>query len=125
MIDDLKPLLQQLPEPEPPSSIAATVMSRIEREADRRAEAHSVAPARAARELSTWLWTFIGIALVVILFANGWLSLNTPPDLTSPRVGAGRALLIPIQGPAMGLVGVGLLIYLAGLFGPLRSSGRD
>ena len=121
MNDDLTPLLRDLPEPAPPATLTATVMARIEREAEQRAEARSVTPVKAARGLSTWLWTFTGIALIVGLFANGWLSLNTPPDFTTSRIGFGRAMLVPLQGPTLWLAGLGLLVYLAGLFAPLRN----
>ena len=121
MNDDLIPLLRDLPEPAPPSSLTATVMARIERESD----ARSVVPVKTAADLRVWLWTFTGIAIVVVLFAKGWLTVGMPPDLMTPRLGVGRAMLVPIQGPTLWLVGVGLLVYLAGLFAPLRGSERD
>jgi hypothetical protein len=125
MIDDLTPLLRDLPEPAPHSSMTASVMARIEREAERKAEARSATRVKATGEVRVLFLTVAGLALVGVLFAYGWLSLETPPDFTSPRIGFDRARLVPIQGPAMWLVGVGLVIYLAGLFAPLRSGERD
>ena len=121
MTDDLEPVLEQLPEPAPPSSLTATVMARIAREAEVTA---AVAPVKTRRELRPWIWTFAGIGLVVALFVNGWLSIGALPDFTSARIGLGRATLVPIEGPTVWLVGLGLLIYLAGLFAPLRDRRR-
>ena len=121
MNDDLTPLLRELPEPAPPSTMTATIMARVQREAERKAEAQVVATVKTSVDLRMWLATFAGIALVVVLFISGWQSLGTVPDFTSPRIGSGRAMLVPIQGPTMLLMGLGLLIYLAGLFAPLRT----
>ncbi len=121
MTDDLAPVLSKLPEPMPASTLTATVMARIEREAERSAEAKVTVQVRRPREVRTWLWTFAGVALVLAAFANGWLSTGSLPDFTSPRVGRGGQSLIPVQGPATALLGVGLLVYLAGLFAPLLS----
>ena len=120
MVDDLTPVLARLPEPLPPSTLTATVMARIEREAEQHAADTLAAPARRP-ELRAWLWTFVGIALVLVAFINGWLSMETLPDFTAPVIGRGRPSLMPAGGPFALLVGVGLLVYLAGLFAPLRS----
>ena len=125
MNDDFTPLLRDLPEPAPPSTMTSTIMARIEREVERKAEARVAAAVRSPLDLRMWLSTFAGIALVVVLFANGWMSLGMLPDLTSRRIGWGHAMLVPIRGPAMLLVGLGLLVYLIGLFAPLRNDGRN
>lgn len=124
MIDDLKPLLQDLPDPAPPSSITATVMARIAREADRRMEDQVTAPVRRASEVGAWLYACTGVALVLLACAYGWFSTESIPDLTSARIGVGRPPLMPSLGPFSALLGFGLLVYLAGLFAPLRSDRR-
>jgi len=125
MTDDLTPVLSQLPEPMPPSTLTATVMARVEREAELRADPMIAVPARRARELQTWLWSFAGIALVMFVFVNGWLSAASLPDVTGSRIGLNRAPLMPIETSVSLLLALGLLIYVAGLFAPLRSRGRE
>ena len=124
MTDDLTHLLSQLPEPMPPSTLTATVMARIEREAEQRAEAPLAAPANRARELA-WLWTFAGIALVMMGFINGWVSAGSLPDFTAARIGLNRAPLMPIGPSVTLLLALGLLVYVAGLFAPIRDESRD
>lgn len=116
MNDDLTPLMTRLPDPAPPSTLAATVMARIAREDEARQVA-AVEPAR--RERPTWIWALVGIAVVVGASAWGWLTAGTLPDLTSPRIGPGTPALMP-GGPAAAIIALGLLVYLAGLFAPLR-----
>ena len=125
MTDDLTPVLSQLPEPMPPSTLTATVMARIEREAELKAESMVAVPVNRARELQTWLWTFAGIALVVMGFINGWVSAGSLPDFTAARIGLNRAPLMPIETSVSLLLAIGLVAYLAGLFAPLRSERRD
>jgi hypothetical protein len=50
-----------------------------------------------------------------------WLVTGALPDLTSPRIGRDSLALAPIDGPAVLVLGLGLLLYLGGLFAPLRS----
>jgi hypothetical protein len=121
MMDDLTPVLSRLPEPMPPSTLTATVMARIEREAERKADAKVTVPVTRARDLQPWLWTFAGVALVLMVFINGWLSSPTPPDFTSARIGPGHAVLMPVETSVSLLLALGLIAYLAGLFAPLRS----
>ena len=125
MIDDLAPLLRDLPEPAPPSSMTATVMARIEREAEQKAHVKVGVPVSPARELRTWSWTVAGVALVLIAFVNGWLSSGSLPDFASARIGINHAPLMPVGTGVSMLLALGLIAYLAGLFAPLRSVGRD
>lgn len=121
MMDDLTPVLSRLPEPMPSSTLTATVMARIEREADHKAHAKVAVPASRARELRTWLWTFAGVAVVLMVFVNGWLSSGSLPNFTSARIGLGRAPLMPVGTSVSLFLALGLIAYLAGLFAPLRS----
>ena len=119
MNDDLAPILSTLPEPVAPSSITATVMARIEREAAaQRAEALS--PVRQKRDVSMWVTACIGMALVFGAIASGWYS-NGLPDTLSPRFLRG-GLTAVLAGWQASLVGVvGLVLCLRALFAPLRS----
>lgn len=121
MIDDLKPLLQGLPEPPPPPSITATVMARIARDVERRADGQVTAPARRISDVAAWAYTFAGVAMVLVVCTYGWFSTGSLPDLTSARIGPGRPALMPVLGPFSVPLALGLLVYLAGLFSPLRS----
>lgn len=125
MNDDLAPLLKELTEPAPPPTMTATVMARIAREAERRAEVPAVAPADRRADVAAWLYTFAGVAVVLLVCGYGWISTRSMPDLTSARIGLGRPTLIPVQGPLLVALGLGLLFYVAGLFAPLRSAGRE
>ena len=131
MTDDLAPLLNELPEPVPPSSITVTVMARIHREVEQKREAERksgstvTVSARQPRELQTWVWTFVGLALVLAVTIKGWLSSGSLPDFTSSRIGLGHVALMPVQGSLALLLALGLVIYLGGLFSPLRTRTRD
>ena len=109
-MDDLTPLLSRLPEPMPPSTLTATVMARIEREAEQKAEAKGPVPVSRARELRAWFWTFAGVSLVLVAFVSGWLSSGTLPTFTSARIGVSHAPLMP-GGSSLSLpLALGLLI---------------
>jgi len=128
MIDHVATAMARLPEPTPPASLKATVMARIAREAELQ---HDVAattadPARIPRERPVWIWTLAGGLVAVIgTSVYGWLMGGALPSLTSPLIGGGVPTLIPMQGSAALVVGLGLLIYLAGLFAPLRAPHRS
>jgi hypothetical protein len=124
MTDDLTPVLSRLPEPMPPSTLTATVMARIEREAGQRANATLTVARSRSREFQTWFWTFAGIGLVLMVFINGWLSSGVLPSLTAARIGFNRVPLMPAGTSVSLLLALGLIAYLAGLFAPLRSRGR-
>ncbi len=126
MIDHVATVMARLPEPTPPTSLKATVMARIAREAEPQ---HGVAAkaadhARIPRERPIWIWTLVGgLAMVFGTSVIGWLAVGALPSVTSPLIGgAGVATLIPMQGSAALMIGLGLVIYLAGLFAPLRRS---
>ncbi len=88
MRDDIEPLLSRLPEPAPPSSLAAGVMARIAREPDRASVAdvlRSAAPDRGERR--AWLWAVLGLAVVAGVLARGWSSDGFSADVMSLRTG--------------------------------------
>jgi hypothetical protein len=120
MMDDTTTLMARLPEPAPPPALAATVMARIAREAARDAVA---APARRRREGLAWLCALAGLAVVFGLSAWGWIGAALPHPM-SWSIGPGIPDVLPVEGPAVPLLALGLLLYLAGLFAPLRSGIR-
>jgi hypothetical protein len=125
MNDDLSTLMTNLSAPAPPASLKATVMARIAREADRQDAPvpSAIAPAHPGRDRVVWLSAFIGLAVVLSTVGYAWISAGTLPNVASPRLGPMSIPLIP-QGTAGMAIGLGLLVYLAGLFGPLRSDSR-
>jgi hypothetical protein len=131
MMDDLTPLLSRLPEPPPASTLTASVMARVHREVERKLEAEQTSGAAIAsragrlRELQPWLWSCGGVALVLLAFVNGWLSSGSLPSLTSARIGVGHQGLMPVGPGVSVLLALGLIVYLAGLFAPLRTGQRD
>ena len=121
MTDDIERLLARLPEPAPPPTLAATVMARIAREPDRAiVEAVLRSPAITRGDRPAWLWAVVGLLIVVGLTVDGWVSAGLSPDLTSSRIGIGRLALMPVEGPGVLLLAVGLWLFLLGLFAPLR-----
>lgn len=117
-MDDLAPVMSQLPDPDPPATLAATVMARIHREADEQAAFPAVVVSR--RDIASWWWTLAGVALVFGAAIYGWYATGATPDIVSSRIGPGRPALIPTAGPGGMVLALGLLCYLAGLFAPLR-----
>jgi hypothetical protein len=125
MNDDLATAMTQLAEPAAPATLKATVMARIAREADREPRPAVREPAGTPhrRELPLWLLSFAGLAIVLGASAYGALQAGVPPDVTSPRSLGGQVWL-PLQEPAALAVGLGLLVYVAGLLAPLRAGAR-
>jgi hypothetical protein len=121
MNDDLAPLLSTLAEPAAPSSITASVMARIEREASaHRVEIPSPAHRRQAGDASMWLTACVGIVLVCGAVAAGWYAYGFP-DLFAPQWlrGGLNAAFVGWQATLAGVLGIALC--LRALFAPLRS----
>jgi hypothetical protein len=116
MNDDLASVMSRLPDPAVPATLSATVMARIAREDDARAVVPVEVPRRA---WGAWVWSIAGLMIVVGASVWGWMSAGTLPDLLAPRIGPGRQPLLP-GGPAAAVIALGLFLYLAGLFAPLR-----
>ena len=117
MIDDIRPLLAHLPDVEPPSTLHAQVMARIARHAESVPAASRSTRVPAARFF--WVRVMTGLAIVLGVTVEGWLRAGMLPDVMSARVGFGSATLMPVDGPVVLLIAVGLVVYLTGLFAPL------
>jgi hypothetical protein len=117
MSDDLRPLLERMDEPSPPASLAAGVMARIEREgAPARVR---VATSAGGAERAVWIWALTGLALVIA----AWSSLPSPSSLM-PSAGLGGGRFLPAVGAGLVPLVIGLLLFLKGLFAPLRPGSR-
>ncbi|MGD8330115.1 MAG: hypothetical protein PVJ49_11825 [Acidobacteriota bacterium] len=129
-MNGLRSQLQRLPEPEPPAHLAADVAARIARLDNERvttgAQRGRPEPVRPAREQLAWAavigGTAIGFAAQTYRLATGEVA---PSWLGIP---AGRVIegFLPALSlsPATAVLAVGLALYVAGLFAPLRG-GRD
>lgn len=120
MTDPIAPLLARLPEPAPPPALAATIMARIERES---APVRAIAKPRASSHGPShlgWFWALAGAAGVAALAVQGWVRAGSGPDLTSARIGPSDVVLMPVEGWVSLLLCAALVVFLIGLFAPLR-----
>ena len=124
--------LKQLPEPAVPEGLAAGVTARIARidldpgEARTpRAGRAQMTAAEARRDRLAWAAALVGLAVSlgaqVYRVAVGEVTLGT--SLQTIGGIAGLVEMLPAS-PAVGVLAIGLLMYLAGLFAPMRSTGR-
>jgi hypothetical protein len=122
MKDPIEPLLARLPEPSPPPALTATVMARIARESApaRSADRAVRTPAASLGERLGAVWALAGVIFVVWVTVNGWIGVGPARAVTSFRIGSGRLVLMPVEGWASLFLCVGLVLYLVGLFAPLR-----
>jgi len=125
MNDGIDSLLTRLPEPEPPTTLSASIMARVEREADRPATAtRAFSREMNNRHAPAWTWAVLGIAVVTGLTVYGWLTKVNPPDVISSRIGLGRLERMPVDAVHVLLLATGLWLFLAGLFAPLARRER-
>lgn len=117
MIDEIGPLLARLPDPEPPATLSATVMARIAREPDRRSR-DAMARDQEERDRPFRARILAGVLVVLVVTVHGWIGGASVPDVVSWRMGLPR--LGPSGGPAALLIAIALLVYVRGLFAPLR-----
>jgi hypothetical protein len=124
MIDDMASTMTRLPDPAPPASLAATVMARIARLPDERsalppAETFAVKTTSGRGERLAWGWGLGGLVIAFGMYVRSEMAAGTLPDLISSRIGHVPLVTIPVE-PAMLVLGLGLVLYLRGLFSPLR-----
>jgi hypothetical protein len=122
----LKERLADLPEPTMPEGLAARTMARIARLEDEPATPASRSPEGGVLGVGgtgrAWALALAGHAvgfgaLVFVLLTGG----SSASDLTSSRIGGlGSLAGIPETAPVTLALATGLLLYLAGLFAPLR-----
>jgi len=112
--------LRALPGPDAPGDLASLVMARI---AQLPEPGSAVAAAAVRRPDWTQALTVLGgliagLALILTM-PTGVEALG---DFVMPRFSAAGGLAtMPSSGPAVLAIGAGLLVYIAGLFGPVRS----
>lgn len=110
--------LTRLSEPPAPATLAANVMARIARESEF-SKVDRVSRASASRRAG-WAWAAAGVAIVLGLTVQGFADAASHLEVFMPRTGFGAPVLRSrIPNHAVLLV-LGVLLFLAGLFAPLR-----
>lgn len=123
--------LKQLPEPVPPATLAPTVMARVSRVADARTSPSltGAVSVRSQREqhtrrwsdLPAWASALAGLAVVVVSWIAGGLAPGWWLAPISSQTGVQDLAKIPPNAQALLGLALGLLLYVAGLFAPLRN----
>ena len=125
----LEAALTGLQEPAAPPALAAVIMARAARIDENRAApgASRLTVDRTRSDRRAWVAALAGVAIGLGVHTYGLITGETPFGLTSSRIGgwADRFLEMPQVGPAVLVLGVGLLLYLVGLFAPIRDTGRN
>lgn len=116
--------LSRQAEPAPPAGLAAAIVARTARLDE---EVPSVSgdllrdpAARVRSDRPWWAAALVGGGAGLGVQVFGLLSGEMPLDLTSPRIGGGIEMLVP--SPSVVVLAAGLLLYLAGIFGPIDDS---
>ncbi|MCX6545861.1 MAG: hypothetical protein NTV05_15790 [Acidobacteria bacterium] len=122
--------LTHLPEPVPPATLVTTVMARVSLLDEEPASASLAYRAskensreggvRDLNDLPVWVAAFAGLAIVVVSWITGGQEAGSLLDLMSSRIGPPNLLRMSPNGSAVLWLALGLLLYLAGLFSPLR-----
>ena len=120
--------LKHLPDPAVPEELAASISARIARLDEEQAaptrESPRVAVAQAGRDrlalALAFLGATVGLGAQAYRLAVGEVSL----DLLSPRISGGLdgiVEILPVT-PALAVLAAGILLYLTGLFVPMRET---
>lgn len=120
--------LKRLPEPALPEGLTAGITARIARLDEERAadasEPPRVAVAEASRDRLAWAVALVG--MTVALGAQAYMLVvgEATLDLTSLRISSGMDGVVEMlpASSAVAVLAAGLLLYLAGLFAPLRGT---
>lgn len=123
MTEPVEARLARLAEPRAPSALAPNVMARIAR-LPVTDPVTAGQPGRKPARRSEWrlgaAWASIGILLVIGVVVQRWIATGSIFDLISPRIVAGGLGLMPVEGWTSLVLCAGLVLYLRGLFAPLR-----
>ena len=124
MIDEVAPTMTRLPDLAPPASVAANVMARIARLPDRSslvipAETSAVTTESRRGERMPWAWALAGLVVAFGAYVRSEIGVPSFPPFTSSRIGHLQLVTMPLE-PAMLILALGLLLYVKGLFSPLR-----
>ncbi len=120
----------RLPEPEPPAAFGRAVMARLSRMADERALHPLASPAsmrsRGGERLTHWIdlaagaAALAGLAIVLVSWIDAQAEAGWSLELWSRQLGTPGMMMLPQSGSVVWALAVGLVLYLAGTFAPLR-----
>jgi len=120
--------LKRLPEPAFPEGLTEAITARIarldEERADDAVEPPRLAVAEPRRDRLAWAMALLGLTVGLGAQAYRLAVGEASLDLVSPRMISGiegAVEMLPAS-PAVAVLALGLFLYLAGLFAPLRSS---
>lgn len=120
--------LTTLPQPAPPPDLTANVMARIARidEATSAAMAGAERPAMHIRDWSAWATTLGGVAAAAAIVMSTPLGHFMSLDIGWPGIRGITQSLVTIPAPTTGTLALaaGLLLFAAGLFGPVSDRSR-
>lgn len=125
MIDEVESKMTRLPDLVPPASLAAHVMARVARLPDGRSlvlpatRTSRVGTESRTRERLAWVSGLAGLVIALGACIHREVTTGTLPDLTSLHVGHVQLVTMPIE-PVMLVLALGLVLYLQGLFSPVR-----
>jgi hypothetical protein len=129
MIDEMASKMTRLPSLAPPASLAANVMARVARLSDERSVVRPavrtslIGTESSSSERLAWVSGLAGLVIALGTYVHREMAAGTLPDFTSSRIGHVQLVTMPIE-PAMLVLALGLLLYLKGLFSPLRRGNR-
>jgi len=118
--------LRALPGPDAPGDLASIVMARIAQQPEAGSatdpvteRALAVAHGRDWSQALTALGALVAGLALILTMPSGTAALG---DFATPRFSAAAPLaMVPSSGAAALAIGAGLLLYVAGLFAPVRS----
>ena len=87
-------------------------------------EAFAVQTKSGRGERLAWGWGLGGLVIASGMYVRIEMAAGTLPDLTSSLIGRVPLVTIPVE-PALLVLGLGLLLYLKGLFSPLPRAAPD
>ena len=120
--------LSCLPEPAPPDTLAAVIVARTVRHDEKRAaasrDASRVSPAKTRSDRPAWAALLAGVTISLGVEAYRLLVGESTLHLASPLLRGGMEGLIemPHASPVVLVLAAGLLLYVAGLFAPPRTT---
>ncbi len=130
MITHVESELTRLPEPVPPATLVTTVMARVSRLAEESAPASLASRAslagsrderaRRSNDAPAWVAALAGLVIVLVSWIGSLNEADLATAFISSRIGPPDLLRLSLNGPAALGLALGLLLYLAGLFAPLR-----
>jgi len=129
-MNELEFELKRLPEPALPAGLTAGITARIARLDEERAagagEPPRVARAQSGRDRLAWAAALVGVAIGLGAQAYRLVLGEATLDLISPRISGGMNGVVEMlpASPAVAVLAAGLLLYLVGLFAPLRGTGH-